>query len=231
MKTQKTAFPTSPNSPLVTQFLSHKKFFVFFIFEAVEGNRFFLVAEGACGYKSGPTLGIQPTPSHHSKCKSPLCVKSCALSEFGISKEAWCFDSNFGIKHNYENRPLFPEGTYFLRKEETQRSCVCVCVIECAHMPAAHYIRIHFYIYHCVSSFFIVSVFFSSGLWWRWRTIAADHQSSGRNVSAKWPTELKTWQERALWAIRNCGNLRRNLLLEQRSPRHSQSKHSKEKSS
>lgn len=111
------------------------------------------MAEGACGYKSGPTLGIQPTPSHHSKCKSPLCVKSCALSEFGISKEAWCFDSNFGIKHNYENRPLCPEGTYFLRKEETQRSCVCVWlnVPTCLLHITSEFISI----------FIIVSVLFS----------------------------------------------------------------------
>lgn len=164
MKTQKTAFPTSPNSSLVTQFLSHKKFFFFFIFEAVEGNRFFLVAEGACGYKSGPTLGIQPTPSHHSKCKSPLCVKSCALSEFGISKEAWCFDSNFGIKHNYENRPLCPEGTYFLRKEETQRSCVCVCdwmgphACCTLHQNSFLYLSLCQFFFHCVSIFFIGSL-------------------------------------------------------------------------
>lgn len=85
-----------------------------------------------------------------------LFVWNLVLSGFRIAKEAWCFDSNLGIKQNYENRPMCPEGTYFPRKGRGDRKNMYVT--ECAHTPAALYTYIRkdsFLFLPCVSFFFL----------------------------------------------------------------------------
>lgn len=155
------------------------------------------MAEGACGYKSDPTWGIYPTPSDHSKCKLPFCVKSCVLSEFRISKEALYFDSNFGIKPNYENRPLCPEGAYFLCKEEESKH-VCVTGPTWLLHITSEFIPI----FTVVNN--VTVVFCSPGLSWRWRTTAASHQSLswklGRNECYGQLATMETWAGICFWS-------------------------------
>lgn len=159
--------------------------------------------------------GFSPPWAIIQKCKSPFCMKSGALSEFRIAKEVWCFDSNLGIKENYENRPLCPEGTYFLKKgRRRQKSlCVSVCVCDsawphtCCTLHFA-YIKIHF----CIRSVCLFPFF--SAFWWRWKSGCS--RSSGFWAGIHSISGLQSWKlgrNGALWAIKYCGSLNPNLPL------------------
>lgn len=108
--------------------------------------------------------------------------------------------------------PFAQRAHIFWRREETEKAGVT----ECARTPAAHYTYIHqnqlLYLL-CVNCIFF-------------HLVSDEDGGPSQQVIRVWAgicllsgqQSWKTWREQALWAIRNCGNLNRNLLLERRSP-------------